>query len=201
MSFKYSTLLLSVFFLSSCELLPLQSIKSVEQEQHAVSLKMYEAKSGPFCLAILEPDDEVVNHNCNMDYWLYYWSEIEKKSWPQRKAEIENLGSDTESVAKKILLSQGKGTPYKDRFRAQNWLESLLPKLSPEMRNFMLVSIYQLSQELLEMESALVTLSRTNASLSNQNEQQKLLINKQKSQIDQLLKIEASIINSSNGDN
>jgi hypothetical protein len=80
--------------------------------------------------------------------------------------------------------------------RAQVWTESILPKLSQQMRRFILVALYNPSQGLLEMESALVTLSKINTHQSSNIEEQQLLLNKQQSQIDQLLNIEASIIQS-----
>jgi hypothetical protein len=95
---------------------------------------------------------------------------------------------------KKILLSQGKSTPYQDRLRAQGWVESILPKLSQHMRRFILIALYHPSQDLLELESALVTLSKINTQQSFKIEEQQLLLKKQQSQIDQLLNIEASII-------
>jgi hypothetical protein len=64
------------------------------------------------------------------------------------------------------------------------------------MRRFILVALYNPSQGLLEMESALVTLSKINTHQSSNIEEQQLLLNKQQSQIDQLLNIEASIIQS-----
>lgn len=188
-----------VMFLSACQLMPDKTTQTLDDEGSSIETQTAANHDDTFCIVSL--NEEQVLNNCNMDYWLRFWSEIEQKSWTERKLEIENLGFDAESTLKKILLSQGKGTPYKDRFRAQNWLESLLPKLTPEMRNFTLVAIYQVSQDLLEMESALVSLSRVNATLTNKNEQQKLLIEKQKNQIYQLLKIEASIMDSGNGDN
>ncbi|MDP5039333.1 MAG: hypothetical protein NWQ26_00465, partial [Paraglaciecola sp.] len=89
---------------------------------------------------------------------------------------------------------------YNDRLRAQRWIEILLPELSEEMQQFVKVMVYQPSQDLLELESALVTLGRVNSNLSQANEEQKLMIEKQKNQIEQLLKIEASIMANDNGD-
>jgi hypothetical protein len=64
------------------------------------------------------------------------------------------------------------------------------------MRRFILVSLYSPSQDLLEMESALVTLSKINTHQSFNIEALQALLKKQQSQIDQLLNIEASIIQS-----
>jgi hypothetical protein len=78
--------------------------------------------------------------------------------------------------------------------RAQGWVESILPKLSQHMRRFILIALYQPSQDLLERESALVTLSKINTQQSFKIKEQQILLKKQQSQIDQLLNIETSII-------
>ena len=135
-------------------------------------------------------------NDCKIDPWLRFWSEIEDISWPERKKQIEALSEQDADVLKKVLLSQGKSTPFQDRLRAQGWVESILPKLSLPMRRFILVALYNPSQDLLEMESALVTLSKINTHQSLNIEEQKILLNKQQSQIEQLLNIEASIIQS-----
>ncbi len=98
-------------------------------------------------------------------------------------------------MLKKVLLSQGKGTPFQDRLRAQAWVESLLPKLSQQMRRFIVVALYHPSQDLLEMESALVTQNEISTYQTLHIEEQQILLDK-KSQIDQLLNVEASIVQS-----
>ncbi|WP_299079613.1 hypothetical protein [uncultured Paraglaciecola sp.] len=137
---------------------------------------------------------------CEMEYWLRFWYEIEDLSWPERKQKIAALSEQDADILKKVLLSQGKSTPYQDRLRAQRWLESILPKLSQHMRRFILVALYQPSQDLLEMESALVTLSNINTHQSANIKEQKMLLKKQQSQIDQLLNIEAFIMKSNKKD-
>ena len=196
MTWRCGFIVVSILAMNGCELIGdrkggVKSDAAKEVIEHGIS-------NDSFCVSSIT--EEPVEHNCNITFWLNYWSDIENKSWPQRKTEIDQLGLDPTSTLKKILLSQGKATPYKDRLRAQSWIESMLPKLSPKMRNFMSVVVYQPSQELLEMESALVSLSRINTDLSSQKDQQKILLDKQKNQIEQLLKIEASIVNNENGD-
>lgn len=136
------------------------------------------------------------NSDCNIDYWLRFWSTVEDIDWPERKKRIASLTAKDTDVLKKIMLSQGKSTPYQNRLRAQAWTESLLPKFSKDMRRFILVAIYHPSQDLLEMESALVTLSKVNTYQSENLEEHKLLLQKKQSQLDQLLNIEATIIQS-----
>jgi hypothetical protein len=134
--------------------------------------------------------------HCEIEYWLKFWSEIEDISWPQRKKQIDALSTQDGDVLKKVMLSQGKSTPFQDRLRAQAWVNSILPKLSQPMHRFILVALYHPSQDLLELESALVTLSKINTQQSFKIEEQQILLKKQQSQIDQLLNIEASIIQS-----
>tara|TARA_R110002153_G_scaffold47769_6_gene134863 strand:- start:5763 stop:6332 length:570 start_codon:yes stop_codon:yes gene_type:complete len=133
---------------------------------------------------------------CKIEYWLKFWSDIEDISWPQRKKQIDALSTQDVDILKKILLSQGKSTPYQDRLRAQGWVDSILPMLSQQMRRFILVALYHPSQDLLELESALVTLSKINTQQAFKIEEQQILLRKQQNQIDQLLNIEASIIQS-----
>jgi hypothetical protein len=68
--------------------------------------------------------------------------------------------------------------------------------VSPQLRRFIVVALYHPSQDLLEMESALVTLSKINTHQSTHIEEQQALLDKQQNQIDQLLNIEATIIKS-----
>ena len=63
------------------------------------------------------------------------------------------------------------------------------------MRHFIVVALYHSSQGLLEMEFVFVTLSRISMYQSLHIEEQKILLDK-KSQIDQLLNVEASIVQS-----
>jgi hypothetical protein len=139
-------------------------------------------------------------NECDIKYWLRFWSDIEAVSWPERKKQIDALSEQDDDVLKKVLLSQGKSTPFQDRLRAQGWVELILPKLTQQMRRFILVSLYYPSQDLLEMESAMVTLSKINTHQSINIKEQQILLDKQKSQIDQLLNIEASIMQSSEED-
>jgi hypothetical protein len=168
---------------TSCELL--QSLKTPKTPAEVL-------KNQPVCVWENSSEED----SCKIEYWLRFWSEIEDISWPERKTQIDALSEQDADVLKKVLLSQGKSTPFQDRLRAQGWLESILPKLSQQMRRFILVALYYPSQDLLEMESALVTLSKVNTHQALNIEEQQILLNKKQSQIDQLLNIEASIIQS-----
>lgn len=183
MNSKLLVVISALFIFTSCELLPTLDSSQVTVE---------ELNNQPVCVWKISSKE----NDCKIEYWLQYWSEIEKLSWPERKKQIDALSELDADVLKKVFLSQGKSTPYQARLRAQSWVQTLLPKFSPPMRSFILVALYHPSQDLLEMESALVTLSKINTHQSFNIEEQQLLLNKQQSQIDQLLNIEASIMES-----
>ncbi|WP_339721648.1 hypothetical protein [uncultured Paraglaciecola sp.] len=190
-------ILFSAFILfSSCELLPvLNSPETMTKDTEASteSAELAESKEEqPICVWEVSSDE----NNCKIEYWLQYWYQIEDMPWPERKSQIEALSDQDVDVLKKVFLSQGKSTPYQARLRAQGWVELILPKLSQRMRRFITVALYYPSQDLLEMESALVTLSKINTHQSFNIEEQQIQLKKQQSQIDQLLNIEASIMES-----
>jgi hypothetical protein len=162
---------------------------------------------------ILVGHDVEQGQYCKVDIWLRYWFEVNAMTWPERKVQIENLSEEPVDTLKKVLLCQGIETPYQNRLRAQGWVTSLRPMLSDDMQQFVTVAIYQPSQELLELESALVTLSKISTNQANRVEeqellsgqqrkiidQQNLLLDQQKHQIEQLLKIESSIMDNTKG--
>jgi hypothetical protein len=199
MIFKILPVVLMLMLLSGCEILDLMSNTEVEKT------KIFEPTPR---MCVLTPDQEDSLENCNIDYWMRYWSGVNNLTWPQRRAEINNLSETVPDTLKKVLLCQGKGTPYQNRLRAQTWAISIMPALTDEMRELFSVAVFQTSQELLELESALVTLSKINTNQSNRVEEQQQLIEqqqnqieRQKNQIEQLLNIEASIMDNSKGDN
>ncbi|PKG99111.1 hypothetical protein [Paraglaciecola sp. MB-3u-78] len=176
----------SLILFTSCELL--QSLKTPKTSPEVLEV----LNNQPFCVW----ENSSQENDCQIEYWLTFWYEIEDVAWPERKKQIDALTEQDTDVLKKVLLSQGKSTPFQDRLRAQGWVESILPKLSQPMRRFILVALYHPSQDLLELESALVTLSKINTQQSFKIEEQQMLLKKQQNQIDQLLNIEASIIQS-----
>ena len=175
-----------LFLASSCELL--QTNEPVVSEPQSTKIS---------CIWKVE----TINIDCNIHYWLKFWADIESIDWTARRVQIEQLTDSDSDILRKVLLSQGKSTPYQNRLRAQMWVESILPKLNDAMKKFIQVALYTPSQSLLELESALVTLSKINtqkvANIEEQRQQlqqQKLQLEEQKSQIEQLLNIEASIL-------
>lgn len=177
----------TIILFTGCELL-----KTLQSPQIIPPITTEVLRNQPGCVW----DIPAQGNECNIEYWLEIWSEIEDVSWPERKKQIDLLSEQDADVLKKVLLSQGKSTPFQNRLRAQSWVESILPKLSPQTRRFILVALYHPSQDLLEMESAVVSLSKINTHQSATIEEQKILLDKQQSQIDQLLNIEASMMQS-----
>jgi len=115
---------------------------------------------------------------------------------------IEALPLDPKSLIEKVLLSQGDDTPYRNRLRAQKWIEELQMLTDKSMTQVLDILIFQPSQQLLELESAITILSKVNGrqektiaaqeiQLVEKNEE----IEKQRKQVEQLLDIEASMVN------
>jgi hypothetical protein len=180
---KFLGVLVTVMMTSGCELLPQDKTNEVSE---------IELLNKPIC--VWQAIDNEVMKDCHVEYWIRYWASLEGLSWSKRKEKIDILSDHDADILKKVMLSQGKDTPYQNRFRAQFWLEALMPKLSQEMKQFIKVAVYQPSLEMLEMESALVTLSKTNSRYEQTLEKQTLQLSKQAGQIEQLLNIETSII-------
>ena len=177
----------TIILFTSCELLQTSSLK---KEIPPITIEVLNNQS--VCIW----DIPTQANECDIEYWLRFWSEIEDVSWPERKKLIDLLSEQDADVLKKILFSQGKSTPFQNRFRAQGWVESILPKLSPQTRRFILVTLYNPTQDFLEMESAIVSLSKINTHQFTAIEDQKIRLDKQQSQIDQLLNLEASMMQS-----
>lgn len=187
---------LFVLSLSGCKLLPENGTQYVQSDI---------SNERTFCL--YQSPDASVEHNCDVNYWLSYWLDIDEMTWAQRKAEIALLSTSPQDQLRKILLCQGKDTPYQDKLRSQSWALNLIKDLDGGMQEILSVMVYHPSQELLESESAVVTLSKINGGQSIRIEEQQELVDQQqeqieqqRSQIEQLLKIEASIMDNAKGD-
>lgn len=190
------TIIFLCLSLSGCELINRYKIVEVEQQSQEVTEK---PDIDRFC--VVADVDPLYDNNCDLSYWLSFWIDNNNRSWVQRKSAIAMLGDGTFDKFRKILLSQGKGTPFQDRLRAQTWLDELIPAVTPWMQSFLKVLVYQPSQEMLEFESALTILSRLNGNQSEELEEQLQQIREQQQQIEQLLKIEASMMEKREGIN
>jgi hypothetical protein len=92
------------------------------------------------------------------------------------------------------LLSQAADTPYQDRLRAQLWTEDVLPNLEEPLGSFVKLLIYQPSQQVLELESAIVTLNKMNLKHAEEIEVMQGLIKQHQDQLEQLLKLESNLV-------
>jgi hypothetical protein len=190
MKFTVIISLLVLQFLSGCKLINSFS----ESPETGELVPVIEVNQNQVCLVDVEEGQVEPENNCDLIYWLGYWIEKSRQPWLQRKSEIAHLGESTIDLFKKVLLSQGKDTPYQDRLRAQSWAVQLKPQLEAGWSDILEQLIYLPSQELLEFESALAILTRVNGNQLLEMEQQKALLLQRQQQIDEFLKIEASMM-------
>ena len=184
---KTGIVFLLLLVLNGCKLLDGIAARDAGtgSEVNEVDLDQYR----PVCLS----DNDDIEHNCDLSYWLKFWIDNEALPWAQRRESIRQLDNRLDNLLRKILLSQGSGTPYQDRLRAQVWHEHLRPLLTGAMAEVLRVMLYQPNQELLEFESTIATLSTVNSGQSRTIDDQQKQLEQQQRQLDQLLKIEASM--------
>lgn len=187
---KKGLLIFLLLSMSGCTLLDgIHNNVDSGSETLVTSLDLQDAQD----ICLVNNQDLKVEHNCDFIFWLSYWLDNEGLSWPQRREMIKQLDGSIDNQLRKILLSQSSGTPYQDRLRAQAWYEQLMPQLTAAMQEILRVMIYQPNQELLEFESAIATLSKVNSNQSKTIEEQQRILQQQQQQLEQLLKIEASM--------
>lgn len=179
--FDAMCLLITLLAISGCEMLPGRGspaeVLSVQPE-----------------ICLFEPPVQDFEHNCDVVYWLQQWTDATQLSWSERKERIQLLGDSSDDVLRKILLSQGANTPYQDRLRAQAWMEAILVQMTPQANALLSTVLRQPAQDLLEFESALAVMTRINAKQESQIKQQQQELETKQGQIEQLLTIEASMI-------
>lgn len=190
MKFTIILSLIVLQFLSGCKLL--DGFKESPEAEKIIPV--VEVNQNQVCLVDVEEGQVAPEHNCDLIYWMGYWIDKNRQPWLQRKSEIAHLGESTVDLFKKVLLSQGKDTPYQDRLRAQSWAVQLKPQLEAGWSDILEQLIYLPSQELLEFESALAILTRVNGNQLQEMEEQKALLLQRQQQIDEFLKIEASMM-------
>lgn len=196
---KILLILLAMISLPGCSLL--KSLKSELSEPSEVASLM----ATKYC----ESQDSIAHFEeyCNLDAWSEKLILSSTIPWPMRSDMIEALPQDPKSLLKKVLLSQGNDTPYRNRLRAQRWIEELKLVTDKSMTHVLDILIFQPSQQLLELESAITILSKVN------NRQEKTIvaqeiqlllknteIENQREQVKQLLDIEASMVNKNRTD-
>lgn len=189
--------LLAVLALSGCELL-----KPLKGEPSEVVNLM----STKYC----ESDDTMVRfaEYCELDTWADQLILASTIPWPIRSDMIDTLPNDPKSLIEKVLLSQGDDTPYRNRLRAQKWIEEIQTLSDKSMTQVVDILIFQPSQQLLELESAITILSKVNGRQEKTIADQEIQlaekdqeIENQRKQVQQLLDIEASMVNKNRSDN
>jgi hypothetical protein len=138
---------------------------------------------------------------CELDAWAEKLVTFSTVSWQIRSERIDALPMGPKALIEKVLLSQGDDTPYRNRLRAQRWIEELQTLTDKKMTQVLDILIFQPSQQLLELESAITILSKVNGRQEKTITAQEIQIlekNKeienQKKQVEQLLDIEASMV-------
>lgn len=192
--------LISLCFLQGCELF--ENPHSSVAEVNSVDEEITDEKPQPtqaICFVQNEEQYVTETYQCDFSVWMTFWVEHNTLSWPKRREMIEQLGDSPDDLLKKVLLSQRKGTPYQNRLRAQAWIDQLEPKLTNESKEWLNLVVHHPSQQLLEFESALTILTRINTNQSKEIEAQLATIKEQQQQIEQLLKIEASMMEKREG--
>nr|WP_136251984.1 SlyX family protein [Ningiella ruwaisensis] len=179
-----------IIFLAGCEVFEHPRGKSETIEAIKPSTDLCES----------EPAREQFYEFCKLGTWTAFLIEAEKTPWQTRMESIKLLGDEPYDKLQKILLSQAVDTPYTNRLRAQNWFDELKERMEAPMYELARVIVEIPSQQMLELESAITILSRVNARQERTiNELQRTLearqaeMKKQQEQVEQLLKIEASM--------
>lgn len=181
-------LIATLWLVSACELLYPIYQPTVEQ-----------VPESSLCITQAQLDD--FDDFCNISNWFEFVVEAQELTWPARLQMISDLDDQTESLVKKVLLSQGVNTPYQHRLRSQTWIVKLMAVASDTMKIVLNELIYENSKQLLEFESAITILSRVNArqektisELEQKLIEQEQAILKQQDQVEQLLRIETDLI-------
>ena len=164
--------------------------EGVENEKEAVQT---------ICFAQNDGKNQSEKYQCYFSAWMRFWVKHNTLSWPERRDKIDKLADSPDDLLKKVLLSQPKGTPYQNRLRAQAWIDQLESKLTDETNEWLNVIVHHPSQQLLEFESALTILTRMNTNQGKEIEALQDTIKEQQRQIEQLLKIEASMMKKREG--
>lgn len=187
--FKPMLLVVSVLALSGCELLQ----QKLQQKAPVLT------STGTY-LCESEGSVELFQEYCNVEAWSDFLIETDALTWTERNVLIKSLGDDPKFKLQQILLSQGRDTPYANRLGAQNWITGLLPKMDAKMQRVLTLMIFDPSQQILELESAITILTRLNTRQEKTIEELEETLSirsqemeKQRDQVEQLLKIEASM--------
>ncbi|MDC8831534.1 hypothetical protein [Alteromonas gilva] len=131
---------------------------------------------------------------CSLEFWFDYWSKVSKLPWVTRQSLIAELGNTPDALLQKVMLSQPTNTPYRSRLRAQNWLEQVMPSLTRVNQARFTAAIAEPSNHILEYESALSLMNRSNQALNDALAAQTQETDEVRAQLDALLNIESNLM-------
>lgn len=186
-------LIFVIFALSGCEIL-----------QQKLEQKAPVSTSTGLYLCESERSVELFAEFCNVQAWGDFLIDNDPLAWTKRNDLIKSMGNelnlDPRLRLQQVLLSQGPDTPYANRLRAQKWIDNLQPKMDVRMQQLLKLMVFEPSQQILELESAITILTRLNTRQEKTIEEleemlsiRKQELEKQRDQVEQLLKIEASM--------
>jgi len=186
-------LIFVIFALSGCEIL-----------QQKLGQKAPVSTSTGSYLCESERSVELFAEFCNVQAWCDFLIDNDPLAWSQRNDLIKSMGNELNLEPRlrlqQVLLSQGPDTPYANRLRAQKWIDNLQPKMDVRMQQLLKLMVFEPSQQILELESAITILTRLNTRQEKTIEEleemlsiRKQELEKQRDQVEQLLKIEASM--------
>lgn len=137
---------------------------------------------------------EAVKENCELAYWVGMWVQADNTAWPLRKKNIVALGDSPADKLRKILLSMPVDTPYQDRLRAKHWLDEITPDFTPEIQQAVTTLVASPNDQMLEYESAISMLSKVNTQRAHSIESLKAELEAQRKKLEELLQIEATLM-------
>lgn len=191
---KGSLLILALIMIAGCQILPSLRANDSLLNVDTLSIDGCVFEKGSFT-------DKLTREQCSLAYWIQYWTSASEMKWSERRALITNLSESRVAQLERFLLSQPIDTPYQDRLRAQSLFKRLSLQLHPAFVTILDSIAVEPSQKLLEYESAITLMSEVNSRQAQRVKEQASLLEEQERTINQLLSIEASIIEKARSDN
>ena len=136
---------------------------------------------------------------CKPQTWLDVLLRQHDVDWSQKRAKIDKLSDSPRDKLHKILLTHDSRASYKRRLQATIWSADIAPFMHPRMQDLLLALSTQLNQLILQQRSEISLLRRQRATLIQQNERYQQTLNDLESQIEALLKVEASLMKKEEG--
>jgi len=194
-NFRLFGICVALLLLSGCESLEKISVIPLPSKPCAPTKAIEQAY-----LCLNSESEELFDAFCHLDTWSDYLLNAESLTLSERQTAINELGDTPQEHLQKVLLSQAVDTPYRQRLRAQNWLNDLKPMMDEKMTQVAGVLIEQPSQHMLELESTVSILTKMNAGRERSIEELQDIIGyfstqlqKQREQVEQLLDVESTM--------